>query len=83
MSDLEGDGGGEVMQGFAPSRGQAVLADTEWTPEATDNAFAVPQDCTYLINDTGLDMILLAGAIRVMKNGTTYTFDTAMTIEVM
>jgi len=71
------------IQGFAPSRIQAVVATTEWTPGADDRAFCVAADCTYTINGAGSSGSLLAGAIRVIVDSQTYTFDTSQNLEVM
>lgn len=77
------DPNGNPVQGLATRRIEAITADTEWTPEDNDSAFCVPEDCTYQVNDTGSAGTILAGSIRAIVKGQTYTFDTTMNIEVM
>jgi len=83
MAGLKSDANGNIMQGFTPTRAQSITATSEWTPTVVDRAFCVPEDCTYVVNGAGSSMTLLAGAIRVIRSGYTYTLDTTMVIEVM
>ncbi len=83
MRELVKDNNTSGIQGFAPTRIQAVTGSAEWTPSATDLAFCVPADCTYTINNTGSSGTLKAGAIRVIPIGQTYTFSATFNIEVM
>lgn len=82
MANLKTDANGNIMQGFAPTRPLAVVGGVNAVFTTVDVAFAVPLDCTYTING-GTAMTLLAGAIRVMRKGYVYNFDTSMTLEVM
>lgn len=70
------------IQGFAPTRIQAVTTET-WTPGSDDRAFRVAADCTYQINGAGQAGTLKAGMVVVIVPGQTYTFDTGQNIEVM
>lgn len=79
---LEGDNNGKVIQGFAPGRAQSVTLAVPWVPTSGDVAFCTSVNCTYTLN-AGSSMSLLAGAVRVIRRGYTYTFDTTMIIEVM
>ena len=83
MANLKTDANGNVMQGFAPTQAVAITATTLWNPTSVMVAFCVPVDCTYVVNGAGSSMTLLAGAIRVMRSGYTYTFDTTMLLEIM
>jgi hypothetical protein len=80
---LEKDKNGKYVQMFAPSRIVSVLADTEWKPEENDIAFCVPVTCQYSIGDDATLGTLQAGAERVICEDYTFTFNTAMNIEVM
>lgn len=80
---LQRDRGSNVIQCFTPTRIQAVTANVAWSPLVTDVAFSVPTNCTYKINDGALSGTLLQGAIRAIREGSTYTFNTSMSIEVM
>ncbi len=82
MANLKNDGNGNAIQGFAPTRALAVTTDADAVFTKADRAFCVPEDCTYTING-GIDITLLAGAIRVIRFGFAYRFGTAFTLEVM
>ena len=79
---LRKDSKHESIQGFAPKKIIQVLASEEWTPDPTDEAFCVPDACTYRI-DMGLEGTLPEGSIRVIAKGVKYSFQYDMKIEVM
>lgn len=79
---VRSDSNGNIIQAFAPTRTVQITATEEWTPTANDRVFAVPSNCTYQLNGTGLAGILNAGDIRGINVGS-FIFDTTMVIEVM
>ena len=81
---LKLDANGIPAQGFATKKIVSVNSGFEWTPDQTDIAFRVPVNCGYYLGADNLHVAsLLAGAITVIGNGKTFTFDATLEIEVM
>lgn len=81
--DLRDDSNGHRLQCFVPNKFVEITAASEWTPEGDDLVFSVPEDCTYIMTGETVNASLIGGALRAIKKGAKYTFDTTMVIEVM
>jgi pantoate kinase len=82
MANLKADKNGNIIGEFATTRPLAVTSVADAAFTSVDIAFCVPTGCTYTING-GTAMTLLAGAVRAIRSGYVYRFDTSMTLEVM
>jgi hypothetical protein len=68
------DTAGHVIQGFAPSRVQAVTAATPWTPGDDDRVFVATEDVASFSISGGTAVALNAYFPIVIVPDKTYTF---------
>jgi hypothetical protein len=82
MGKLMKDTAGQPIQGFAPSRVQAVVAATPWTPGGDDRVFVATEDVASFSISGGTTVALIAYFPIVIVPKKTYTFgaDTSLLV---